>query len=78
MCREILRVRVRIDIRKPLKRWLRVDVMRDGNETVIVLRYERLPNYCFLCGRVDHVMKECPGSEPIPVVNGIETLSYGT
>ncbi|KAK3189523.1 hypothetical protein Dsin_029084 [Dipteronia sinensis] len=52
---KFIRIRVRINIKKPLKRWLRVDVLGDGSETVMVLRYERLPNHCFKCGMVDHV-----------------------
>ncbi|KAI9191506.1 hypothetical protein LWI28_009288 [Acer negundo] len=43
----------------------------------MVLRYERLPNHCFKCGRVDHVTKECTGNDRIPVVNGIEKLPFG-
>ncbi|TXG57618.1 hypothetical protein EZV62_015447 [Acer yangbiense] len=47
---KFMRVKVRVDIKKPLKRCLRVDILGDGNETIMVLRYERLPNRCFKCG----------------------------
>ncbi|KAK3198820.1 hypothetical protein Dsin_022235 [Dipteronia sinensis] len=74
---KFMRVRVRINIKKPLKRWLRVDVLGDGSETVMVLRYERLPNHCFKCGMVDHVTNVCANKEPLPVVNGVEKPSFG-
>ncbi|KAL5839748.1 hypothetical protein ACOSQ4_012356 [Xanthoceras sorbifolium] len=40
-----LRTRVRIDICKPLKRFLRVDTLGNGVETIMPLKYERLPEY---------------------------------
>ncbi|KAK3212448.1 hypothetical protein Dsin_017154 [Dipteronia sinensis] len=74
---KFMRVRVSIDIKKSLKRWLRVDVLGDGSETVMVLRYERLPNHCFKCGMVNHVTNECANKEPLPVVNGVEKPPFG-
>ncbi|TXG58006.1 hypothetical protein EZV62_015835 [Acer yangbiense] len=38
--RDFLRVRVVVDIAKPLRRCLRVDVIGDGEETVMILRME--------------------------------------
>ncbi|KAK2662225.1 hypothetical protein Ddye_000799 [Dipteronia dyeriana] len=54
-----IRVRVVIDIDKPLRRILRVDVIGDGKETTMLLRYERLPDHCFRYERVGHVVREC-------------------
>ncbi|KAK3226095.1 hypothetical protein Dsin_005957 [Dipteronia sinensis] len=48
---EFLRVGVMIDISKPFRRCLCVDVLGDGEETVMLLCYERLLNHCFQCGR---------------------------
>ncbi|KAK3219716.1 hypothetical protein Dsin_013686 [Dipteronia sinensis] len=52
-------VRVVINVDEPLRRILRVDVMRDGKQTTTLLQYERLPNYCYRCRRLGHVVREC-------------------
>ncbi|KAK3211949.1 hypothetical protein Dsin_016655 [Dipteronia sinensis] len=75
---KFMRIRVRIDITKPLRRCLRVDVLGDRAETVMLLRYERLPNHCFKCGRVGHITGECTVGDPIPVVNGMEKPTFGS
>ncbi|KAL5834609.1 hypothetical protein ACOSQ4_014106 [Xanthoceras sorbifolium] len=53
-------VRVNIDISLPLKRALRVSL--DGESVTVLLRYERLPNFCRLCGKLGHVIGTCPNS----------------
>ncbi|KAK3189327.1 hypothetical protein Dsin_028888 [Dipteronia sinensis] len=57
--REFLRVRVNLDVSKSLRRCLRVDVIGDKEETVMLLWYERLPNHCFRCGHLGHATREC-------------------
>ncbi|TXG58564.1 hypothetical protein EZV62_016393 [Acer yangbiense] len=74
---KFMRVRIRVDITRPLKRCLRVDILGDGTETVMVLRYERLPNHCFRCGMVNHTTTECTDVEPIPITDGKEVPLYG-
>ncbi|TXG72009.1 hypothetical protein EZV62_000588 [Acer yangbiense] len=54
-----IRVRVVIQVDKPLRRILRVDVMRDGLETTMLLKYERLPEHCFRCGLLGHTVRYC-------------------
>ncbi|KAK2655258.1 hypothetical protein Ddye_008310 [Dipteronia dyeriana] len=54
-----LRVRVRVNVTKPFQRCVRVDVMGEGEEIVMILRYELLLNHCFWCGRIGHTMQEC-------------------
>ncbi|TXG50019.1 hypothetical protein EZV62_025894 [Acer yangbiense] len=54
-----IRVRVVVDVTKPLRRMLRVDVLGDGKETNMLLRYERLPDHCYRCGRIGHVVRDC-------------------
>ncbi|KAK2654863.1 hypothetical protein Ddye_014719 [Dipteronia dyeriana] len=71
-----LRVRIRVDVNKPIRRCLRVDVMGDGVKTVMIPRYERLPNHCFRCGRLGHATRE--RLEPqIMDADGGEVLPYG-
>jgi hypothetical protein len=55
-----VRVRVVINVNTPLRRILRVDVMGDGSESMMLLRYERLPDHCFQCGRLGYVVRDCP------------------
>ncbi|TXG56734.1 hypothetical protein EZV62_018047 [Acer yangbiense] len=71
--RKFLRVRVHIDINKPLRRCLRVDVMGDEVETI----NERLPNICFQCGRISHMTNECQSDDLIPMVDGVEKPLFG-
>ncbi|TXG68287.1 hypothetical protein EZV62_003222 [Acer yangbiense] len=54
-----IRVRVVIDVCKPLRRILCVDVLRDGQESTMLLRYERLPEHCSRFGRIGHAVREC-------------------
>ncbi|TXG66747.1 hypothetical protein EZV62_008022 [Acer yangbiense] len=55
-------VRVVISAEEPLMRSLRVDVLGTREITTMLLRYERLQDYCFKCSRLGHQFKEC--SEP--------------
>ncbi|PWA94542.1 hypothetical protein CTI12_AA059290 [Artemisia annua] len=53
-----IRVRVMIDVAKPLCRDL--FVTNQQHEKVMVgLCYERLPNFCYWCGHLGHTKKEC-------------------
>ncbi|KAL5741628.1 hypothetical protein ACOSP7_028360 [Xanthoceras sorbifolium] len=67
-----LRVRVVIDVSKPLSRYLRVCLSERDPDTVLLLLYERLTEYCFQCGVVGHVVRECQlahdssGSSSVP------------
>ncbi|TXG73549.1 hypothetical protein EZV62_002128 [Acer yangbiense] len=54
-----MRVKVRIDIWKPLKRWLRFKPGATDEIIMVGLKYERLPDFCFACGRIGHGIKEC-------------------
>ncbi|TXG73646.1 hypothetical protein EZV62_002225 [Acer yangbiense] len=54
-----MRLRVSIDVTKPLKRCLRVDLTDKGTETILLLCYEKLPEYCYHCGLLGHSHREC-------------------
>ncbi|KAH7575706.1 hypothetical protein JRO89_XS02G0199800 [Xanthoceras sorbifolium] len=71
-----IRVRVEIDIGKPLQRFLKVNLGSSAKDVVMLLRYERLPEYCFECGMVSHSIRECdcglgPGGR------GKDEVAYG-
>ncbi|KAL0454803.1 UNVERIFIED_CONTAM: hypothetical protein Slati_0819500 [Sesamum latifolium] len=53
-----LRIRVSIDVTKPLKRVLKLK-SPSGNELLVQFTCERLPNLCYLCGCLGHVDKFC-------------------
>lgn len=56
--KEYMRVRVTMDITKPLKR--RMKVRKSGNEwSWITFKYENVPTFCFICGIMGHPDKFC-------------------
>ena len=58
-----MRAKVRIDISKALKRWLKLRLSKSEEVTVVNLKYERLPEFCFVCGKIGHAIKECQDEE---------------
>ncbi|KAK4426954.1 hypothetical protein Salat_1464200 [Sesamum alatum] len=53
-----LRLRVAINVTRPLPRAIPiVSTMRD--ELLVHLTYKRLPNFCYLCGKLGHIAKYC-------------------
>ena len=55
---EIARVRIRVDVTKPLKKIIFLESEREENVPMPVT-YERLPNFCFCCGIIGHQFREC-------------------
>ena len=55
---DFMRVRVELDITKPLSRGRQVRFGPDSDGWVS-FRYERLPVFCYWCGRLTHDAKEC-------------------
>ncbi|KAM6577860.1 hypothetical protein CsatB_029697 [Cannabis sativa] len=53
-----LRIRVGIDVSKPILRGQTVTWMSD--ELWLDYRYERLPDFCYECGIIGHVVDKCP------------------
>ncbi|KAK6132622.1 hypothetical protein DH2020_033629 [Rehmannia glutinosa] len=52
-----LRIRAEIDISKPLRRVFQIDFM--NHKVTVLLKYERLPDFCFFCGRIGHLVRDC-------------------
>ncbi|XP_020187028.1 uncharacterized protein [Aegilops tauschii subsp. strangulata] len=55
------RVRLRIDVTKPLKNAVSLVIKKkDAVQRVIFrVKYERLPDWCAVCGYLGHLFKEC-------------------
>lgn len=54
-----LRIRVRIDKRYKLKTSCLITI-DDGSQSCVQFKYKRLPDFCYPCGKIDHVEKACP------------------
>lgn len=54
---KFMRMRVNMDIRRPLQRVFRIN--HHGVSLVLPIKYERLPDYCSYCGLVGHVEDVC-------------------
>jgi hypothetical protein len=54
-----LRVKIRLDIRKPLMRGVTVQVGVAGVEKWCPIIYEFLPDFCYICGLIGHTDKAC-------------------
>lgn len=53
-----MRIRVLVDVTKPLKR--RMKLKKAGGQWFWAdFRYERLPNFCFICGILGHTDRFC-------------------
>jgi 14-3-3 protein epsilon len=57
--RKYMRIRVLIDVRKPLKRQKKIK--KQGAESIMVqFKYERLGTFCYVCGILGHSDLKCP------------------
>ena len=56
-----LRVKVRLDVTKRLIRGKKITV-EGGESRWVNFKYERLPNFCYRCGLMNHALKECLGN----------------
>ncbi|XP_074329726.1 uncharacterized protein LOC141667192 [Apium graveolens] len=57
--REFYRVRVRIDINKPLRRKMKLK-KKGGDWFWVNFKYEHAPTFCFICGIIGHSERFCP------------------
>uniref|UniRef100_A0A803PTS4 Zinc knuckle CX2CX4HX4C domain-containing protein n=1 Tax=Cannabis sativa TaxID=3483 RepID=A0A803PTS4_CANSA len=56
---DYMRIRVTIDLSKPLKRRMRIH--KTGDDWIwITFKYENIPTFCFICGILGHSEQFCP------------------
>ncbi|KAM0826818.1 hypothetical protein ACQ4PT_068632 [Festuca glaucescens] len=52
-----VRVRVELDVNKPLERF--ISMIRKGEREVYLVKYEKVPKFCEVCGLLGHEFLEC-------------------
>jgi hypothetical protein len=57
--RVFLRIRVKLNIHKPMTRVVHIALTRDGKRETFRVAYEKLPKFCAVCGLLGHVHTEC-------------------
>lgn len=55
---DFLRVRVEVDVSRPFCRGRKV-ILENHKEIWVAFKYEKLPNFCYVCGMVSHDDREC-------------------
>ncbi|CAL9002047.1 unnamed protein product [Prunus brigantina] len=74
-----MRIRVQIDITKPLWRGLRITFPGVSTDLVEFI-YEKLPKFCFGCGRIGHILQDCnhvPEAKDQPYGRFLTPRGYG-
>ncbi|KAK5844775.1 hypothetical protein PVK06_000916 [Gossypium arboreum] len=56
--KRIIRIRAKIDVRKPLRRKKRI-ALKNGDSVFVHFEYEKLTLFCFLCGRLGNLESFC-------------------
>lgn len=51
------RARVMVDVTKPLKRVQKISTTK--GPAFVELKYECLPTFCYVCGRIGHIVRDC-------------------
>ena len=71
-----LKVGVNVDMMKKLVRGKKVCI-EEGGSRWVYFKYERLPNFCYRCGMVDHGEKECLEQAPVEESGEKGNAQYG-
>lgn len=56
--REYMRIRIKLDVRFPLKRKKKIS-RRNKSEFIVNCKYEKLGDFCFVCGLLTHTERFC-------------------
>ena len=74
---DFLRKRFEVHVSKTLCRGHRV-ALNDKDEVWVSFKYEKLPNFCYWCGKVSHIDKECKKWLAIRGTLTLDLQEYGT
>ncbi|KAJ4830067.1 hypothetical protein Tsubulata_009275 [Turnera subulata] len=55
---KFVRARIMPNVEKPLRKSLLIK-KESGKEIAVSFRYEGIPNFCYICGKLGHVLKDC-------------------
>ncbi|KAL5827863.1 hypothetical protein ACOSQ4_019660 [Xanthoceras sorbifolium] len=72
---KFVRVCVMLNVTKPLRRGLRVRLVEGADEFSVLLCYERLPNFCFYCRCMGHLVGEC--RDNVKGLGNVADLKFG-
>lgn len=53
-----VRARILLDVTLTLRRVQRIS-LKNGNSTMVEIKYERLPTFCYVCGTIGHIERDC-------------------
>ncbi|XP_074339573.1 uncharacterized protein LOC141677486 isoform X2 [Apium graveolens] len=67
--RDFMRIKISIDVRQPLRRKKKI-CKRNGMESIVQGRYERLGDFCFICGLVTHTERICAKKMQLSIRDG--------
>jgi hypothetical protein len=70
-----MRVRIRLNVTAPLCRG-RMIKLEENKKCWVAFRYERLPNFCYWCGYLDHSEKDCDVGLHKGSINPTEERQY--
>ena len=65
-----------INVQKPLKRG-KLILVEGGRKMLILFKYERLPDFCYCCRRIDRQEMDCPLAVSMQKANMKSHMEFG-